>query len=190
MDIWESINSRRQGDKEPFEEFQFHVERLVARLRNPITEESLVRLLIRHSNTSLRFELMHLGSNTLARLREELRTHEQFCKQIKLQPIKSSLFPRLFVSQLDGEKEEMQPNEVAAMQRKPLKCWNCDSLGHRFDECLENQRRIFCYGCGARNVFKPKCQTCNPSKNRQHPAAASKILGIDAQKRGIEYLGA
>lgn len=32
MDIWESINSRHQGDKESFEEYQFHVEKLVDRL--------------------------------------------------------------------------------------------------------------------------------------------------------------
>jgi len=84
--------------------------------------------------------------------------HEQFCKQIKLQPLKSSFVCRPFVSQLDGEEEEMQPNEVAAMQRKPLKCWNCDSLGQK------------------KNVFKPKCQTCNPSENRQKDASANNLL--------------
>jgi len=83
MDIWEFINSKRQAEKEEefFEDYQFQVERLVSRLSTSISEESLVRLLIRHSKPSLRYELMHLRIVTLAQLIEEVRTHEQFCRQ-------------------------------------------------------------------------------------------------------------
>lgn len=163
MDIWESINSRRQGEKESFEEFQFDVEKLVARLRNPIQEESLVRLLIRHSKPSLRCELMHLNILTLVRLREEIRTHEQFCKQNRTQPPR---FNRPFVSELDDT------SEVAAMQHKSIKCWNCGKSGHRYDVCFE-PRSIFCYGCGKKDTYKPNCLSCNPSENP--PSDARKI---------------
>lgn len=171
MDIWDSINARKQNDKEPFEEFQFEIEKLVSRLRNPITEESLVRILIRNSKMSLRYELMHLGITTLVRLREEIRTHEQFCKQTRQQSYRQ---PRPFVSELDEQ------TEIAAIQRKSMKCWNCGKVGHRYDYCLE-PRSIFCYGCGAANVFKPNCIHCNNPENSSVDAQARSVLSHPRQ---------
>lgn len=153
MDIWDSINARKQGEKEPFEEFQFEIEKLVSRLRNSIAEESLVRILIRNSKMQLRYELMHLGIRTLARLRVEIRTHEQFCKQTRQQSC----------------------NKSAAIQRKSMKCWNCGKVGHRYDYFLE-PRSIFCYGCGAANVFKPNCIHCNNPENSSVDAQARSAL--------------
>lgn len=155
MDIWESINSRHQGDKESFEEYQFHVEKLVARLKNKISEESLVHLLIRHAKSSVRYALMHLNIKTLSRLREEIRTHDQYCKQLKTHAGKGSTNSRPFISQIEQDSEESTTKEVLAVQYKPLKCWNCDKIGHRFEDCLE-ARSIFCFGCGAKNTYKPK----------------------------------
>lgn len=43
-----------------------------------------------------------------------------------------------------------------------LKCWNCLSLGHKYNECSE-QRNKFCYGCGLKNTTKYQCPHC--SKN-------------------------
>lgn len=41
-------------------------------------------------------------------------------------------------------------------------CWNCGCSGHVYNKCLD-PRRIFCYGCGMKDVVKSKCPNC--SKN-------------------------
>lgn len=41
-------------------------------------------------------------------------------------------------------------------------CWNCDDLGHTYVDCAA-VRRIFCYGCGAKNVVRPQCHKCSVS---------------------------
>lgn len=41
----------------------------------------------------------------------------------------------------------------------PVICWNCDQLGHRHNSCKE-PKNIICYGCGHKNVIKPKCPNC------------------------------
>lgn len=173
MDVWEMINSRRQGDQESFEDFQFAIEKLIGRLQKDVSERSLVRILIHNSKSTLRYELMHLGITTLAKLREEIRTHEQFCKLVKT--TKSKFDPRSRISELECETAQQISEEVSAIQRKQLICWNCDKPGHRFDDCLEI-RSIFCYGCGAKNTFKPKCPSCNPSENRVRDAQNKSIL--------------
>jgi len=80
---------------------------------------------------------MHLRMVTLAQIREELRTHEQFCRQMKAQTMKSCFYQRSFVSQIQQDFDDSESAEVAAIQRKQLKCWNCDMLSHRFNECFE-----------------------------------------------------
>lgn len=44
-------------------------------------------------------------------------------------------------------------------------CWNCDDMGHTYADCNAADQRIFCFGCGTKNVIKPQCQRCNQSGN-------------------------
>lgn len=41
-------------------------------------------------------------------------------------------------------------------------CWNCDDIGHSFVDCSSPERKVFCYGCGTKNTYKPSCGKCNP----------------------------
>lgn len=40
-----------------------------------------------------------------------------------------------------------------------IQCWNCEEVGHHWEDCLQN-RKIFCYGCGAKEIYKPNCTNC------------------------------
>ena len=57
---------------------------------------------------------------------------------------------------------EMQVSAING-QRK-LVCANCDKEGHHWQNCLA-ERRVFCYGCLAKGVYKPQCKKCNPQKS-------------------------
>lgn len=39
-------------------------------------------------------------------------------------------------------------------------CWNCDDMGHTFMDCPA-ARKLFCYGCGAKNIVRSQCQKCS-----------------------------
>jgi len=135
-----------------------------------MSEEQLVEILMRNAKPSLHHELLHLRISKRSKLREEVRKHEQFYNEIKSfkpRPIRS------YVSELTKDTEaviqddNLEPiEEVFAIQRKTsLTCWNCKQPGHRFDDCLE-PRTIFCFGCGTKDIFKPRCPKCNPTGNQ------------------------
>lgn len=44
-------------------------------------------------------------------------------------------------------------------------CWNCDQTGHRHNDCKE-PKNIICYGCGRKNVTKPRCPNCSGNERR------------------------
>lgn len=48
-----------------------------------------------------------------------------------------------------------------------FKCWNCDEQGHSYQDCEVATRNTFCYGCGAKNVYKPQCQRCALNTKRR-----------------------
>ncbi|XP_043065126.1 uncharacterized protein LOC122320765 [Drosophila ficusphila] len=51
-------------------------------------------------------------------------------------------------------------DEVRAIKvAEKLTCWNCDAKGHRYHDCRK-PRRIFCYGCGTPDTYKPDCAKC------------------------------
>lgn len=60
--------------------------------------------------------------------------------------------------------EDHLGEEIDGLDMNKLKCWNCDLFGHRYQECLA-PRRVFCYGCGRLDTYKPNCQHCM-EKNR------------------------
>jgi Retrotransposon gag protein len=39
-------------------------------------------------------------------------------------------------------------------------CWNCEGVGHTFRECTANRERIFCFGCGEKDVTTVNCNKC------------------------------
>lgn len=71
-----------------------------------------------------------------------------------------------------GEAQAIESANIAAINRNPPTvlrtnhdhaiCWNCDDIGHTFYDCQNPERKIFCFGCGAKNIYKPKCGRCNP----------------------------
>ena len=44
--------------------------------------------------------------------------------------------------------------------RGEAKCWNCDKTGHNYYDCLD-VRRVFCFGCGATDTYRPSCLKCS-----------------------------
>lgn len=70
-------------------------------------------------------------------------------------------------------------SSVDAVSKKEIipRCWNCDQLGHYFEDCLQ-ERTIFCYGCGAKNTYKPQCVKCQnrkASKNSNVPVPPKEL---------------
>jgi Retrotransposon gag protein len=40
-------------------------------------------------------------------------------------------------------------------------CWNCEGVGHTFRACTANRERIFCFGCGQKDVTTVNCNKCS-----------------------------
>lgn len=180
FDLWEMIRKRQQRENEPFEDFQTAIEKLVARLSHGISELKMIDILKRNAKSALRYELLHLKIQNRSELREEVKKHEHFCREAG-NFLPRSRVTRPNVSEIQSEDEEFEEESISKLRRNRVVCWNCDKTGHRFKDCVA-ERLIFCYGCGAKNTFKPKCEKCNPSENRKQDAQTSTSLSHPTTK--------
>ncbi|XP_032309157.1 uncharacterized protein LOC116655405 [Drosophila ananassae] len=57
------------------------------------------------------------------------------------------------------EAQEFSGDEAGEVEAVALICWNCRKEGHRYHDCA-GKRKVFCFGCGAPNVYKPSCPKC------------------------------
>jgi len=101
-------------------------------------------------------------------LRKASHRHEEFYRSTRSKPVQRPNVTKRFVntilheydSEYQSEDEADVEGEVCAIKpADKLLCWNFDETGHRYHDCLK-PRRIFSYGCGIPDIYKPNCAKC------------------------------
>lgn len=164
FDILDEIRKCKQKPNESIDEFLDEISCMSDRLRIPMSESEYCETVIRNLKSEIRHELLHVEINNISQLRKEVRKHEKFMQEYKRKESRegkfriSEIVNRQFEEDLD--KFDME-DDLCAL--KVLKCWNCDKIGHAFQDCME-VRRVFCYGCGLLATYKPTCPKCSAKK--------------------------
>lgn len=158
-DIKDDMRRRRQRINENFEEYLEVLMNMNDRLHTPITDQEFVEIVTRNLRNELRYELLHVNIPNIAVLRSEVRKHEKFNEEVKVWPGRGSFGVRKQVSEVDVEVQHELEEDLEVLKATEMRCWNCETVGHRYQECLA-PRRIFCYGCGKVDTYKPHCVNC------------------------------
>lgn len=163
FDILDEIRRRKQKKDENFHEYLDVIMALTDKLKVPMSDRDLCETLLRNIKTEIRHELLHLNITKVSQLRIEVRKHEKFVKDINATESRRTL--KGHISEIinqdtnnDVSNDNVSDSGICAVLQT-LKCWNCEKIGHTYMDCLET-RRIFCYGCGMKDMYKPNCPNC------------------------------
>ena len=190
FEIKKSIMSRKQREKESFDDFAEAITKESQRLRTRINESELIDIISHNLRPELRHELLHIPIRSLTDLRREARKHENFCQEIASGS--RSRYPNRYVSEITvekhevacGEDSEAQINEIKTRPKDVWLCHNCLESGHGYRDC-KKPRDTHCYSCGAKGQYMSTCQnagcTGRPGnylldarpKKEEHPANTS-----------------
>lgn len=174
FDIKEEIRSRKMKLNETFESFYDSIASMLDRLDKPMEEEELIEILTRNLRPDIRHELLYVPIFSIAHLRklvqmrEALLAEDQFRKAFPAKIIPSQGHRKIADIEFnEGNHCEVEDtNQVIDAVQHPsrlVKCWNCEEQGHYWEDC-ESERKIFCYGCGEKNTYKPQCSKCATRK--------------------------
>lgn len=173
FDIREEIRNRKQKPGENFDAFYDAVSTIVDRLYSPMEEMELIEILTRNLRPEIRQELLYVPVHSISHLRKLVQKRENFLndehvRRNLLGRNNQNLAQRRQISEVEQiEKYDHmletpdvdQSVNALQMNKTDFKCWNCDEVGHRWEDCLQD-RQIFCYGCGAKGIYKPNCTKC------------------------------
>ena len=170
IDFREMIRDRKQKSGESFDSFYESIVDISDRLTTPLPENVLVEILRRNLLPEIQHELLNIEIKSVSQLREICRKREFFIQDVvKKHSLSKHAFQRRQVHEMFGDHSESSDEEISAIS---MVCWNCQKSGHRYQDCLD-ERRVFCYGCGAPNTYKPTCPSCSGPKNLRSSALKS-----------------
>lgn len=172
-DLREEIRNRKQKTGETFDVFFDAISAIIDRLDTPMPETEVIETLTRNLRPEIRQELLYIPVRSVSHLRQLVHKRENFLNDEHVRRNmgvrhNNAFLPRRQVAEVDLNEisddfdPDLEPvNSVNALQASSYnsQCWNCDSSGHHWQDCLQ-ERQVFCYGCGAKKVYKPNCSKC------------------------------
>lgn len=198
FEIWDQIRSRKQRESETFGQFYIAVAALVGRLRPPLEEVRMVELLRANMHAGLRTALLYQPSYSLRHLHDAAMQYEKLKNGIidhqrTVRPQQRNISELSYSetnpanSYQDATNITRDPEHsfhlyplheaveaISTPKRtENLVCWNCDEVGHTFFDCTVATKNVFCYGCGAKNAYRPTCLRCRSGNQRQGVKPAS-----------------
>lgn len=162
------MRRRKQGHNEHFEDLLETLTGMSDRLETPLNEKEFIEILIHNLKTDLRYELLHVDIPNISVLRSQVRKHEKFQEELKQWPQRGNFRNRGQVAEIEADEEVEEEVDALNSMGDKLKCWNCDGTGHRYQDC-KAPRRVFCYGCGALDTYRPDCVRCTSKKRQLNP---------------------
>lgn len=170
FDLREELRNRKQKQGESYDSFFDALSIIADRLARPMVEEEFIEIIARNLRPEIRQDLLYVPIRSLSHLRKLVQMRENFLsdeyvrKNLLQRNQNTNFVPRRLVAEIDHQQTMIDSEteyKVDAFQKIDIKnkCWNCDNIGHYWQDCLET-RTIFCYGCGIKNVYKPQCEKC------------------------------
>jgi hypothetical protein len=173
--LQQEIFNRIQGDTESIDMFIAVMEGLYDRLATNVPEEVRLKQIIHNLSPQLQDRLALFDIDSIEELRKLGRKAEAGRWRANFPRSESTnlrvLEPDLAYEPLQSRAAPKFPLELQPPKEIRAECWNCGEIGHRHTTCAKEKRK-FCYGCGAPNVFRNTCKKCantsdqfNRSKN-------------------------
>ncbi|KAH8303898.1 hypothetical protein KR018_001341, partial [Drosophila ironensis] len=139
---------------------------LIDQLEVPWSPPKIVRVLINNLRPEIRHEQLNVEIKTVSKLWEICRRRETFLDNVQKSQgyAKRTPFRREVAEVVERQTQSLETDSEGDIEIEAISlvCWNCRMQGHRYQDCVSD-RRVFCYGCGAANTYKPSCSKC--SKN-------------------------
>lgn len=175
IDIWKTMMKRTQRPGEHFMTFYRDIDDLHARLCTRKSDREMIDLIKCNVRDELALALAPFKTTSLSEFKNLCRdVDDVIFKRSLTSSSRGSVFKKN-ISEIepinqDDECEVDAINVERSYSRKKdpsqYVCFNCSEKGHGFRDCPSEQRLLFCYRCGEKNVTSPNCPACLENRRR------------------------
>lgn len=187
---FQTLTRDHEKSRESFTEFKLTIESMNTDLRIPYSDSELVSVLMNNMHPGLKKLLVLSKPVTLNELRIKCLEVEKMPRDLGESYDDQLVARRRIVNEINIDENEFinETRDCFQVEENNLTvCWNCDDIGHSFQDCPSYKRNLFCYSCGYKNVTKPNCPRCrnnlNPQRGVREQRAASQPVNQAQQNR-------
>lgn len=161
--LFEEIKRRTQGPQESIGMYLAAMKNLFSRLSTPVPESTQLTILLRNLHPFYQtplglVEVTSIGQ--LLTLGRKLEAKKATVEAYVPPPSKHrSMEPDLAYMDVTSNATSRAASS-SANPRTPVKCWNCEQIGHLASRC-DRPPRMHCYKCGEPGVTVRNCRKCS-----------------------------
>lgn len=169
IDLWRKLINRKMRFGESFDDFVDDIERIFYKMEDRPTELQLINVIRDNVTVDLSAYIGLARTNTLAGIKLLGREAEKLVE--KLNPGRSKSYKKnVHEVSNDGPcatEEDHAFIEAFSGPRKEYKIFQCKRCKQKFrvDEETQEEKKVYCYGCGKEGVIVSKCPVC--AENRK-----------------------
>lgn len=172
VDLWRKLINRKQQPDEAFDDFVDEVERIYYRMNDRPTEIQLISVIRDNVSSEISQYIGLARTNSLTGIKYIAREAEKLVEKLNTPASKSKFFKKnvnevTVPDSCPNEEDHVFVEAFTAPKReyRIFKCKKC-SQKFRVNEETNEEKRVYCYGCGKEGVIISKCPTC--SENRKN----------------------
>lgn len=169
IDLWRKLVNRKQRASESFDDFADDVEKIYYRMEERPTLAQLIELIRDNVTPEIAAYIGLARTNSLAGIKHLGRQSEKLVE--KLNPNKNRLVKRnvheVSTHEYCSSEEDHVFIEAFTPHKKDYKVYQCKKCSQKFrvNEETQEEKIIYCYGCGKEGVIVTNCPTCTGNRN-------------------------
>lgn len=183
------MSNRKQGHREPFDDFLSAVLLLNNRRARRLPDLELIRILRRNLTTRLATMVYMVNFNSIIDFRQGCMDAERFINSRPQQFSDSRSIHEVKTEAKTDEQEAVEAYQMPkaghsqqTINKSKWVCWNCGQQGHGYIDCPVPPTGVFCYKCGLRGAITPTCTRCAPGN-------ASSLVRTPGDRRQPSFPG-
>lgn len=170
IDSWRKLINRKMRFGESFDDFVDDIERIFYRMEDHPTVSQLINVIRDNATPDISTYIGLAQTNSLAGIKHLGREAEKLVNKLnanKSKVFKKNLHEVSNTGSCDTDDDHILFIEAFTSPRKEYKIFQCKRCKQKFrvNEETQEEKRVYCYGCGKEGVIRSNCSVC--AENRK-----------------------
>ncbi|GFX37338.1 uncharacterized protein K02A2.6-like [Trichonephila clavipes] len=154
--------------------------KLANRWDSKIDEASIIQYVINGIDGPRSDKIILYGATSFSEFKQKLRTYETFIKNMGMHNSNSPNFRQSYESRgRDFKQQSFQRKptrfNVSDAAKNPLRCFNCNNIGHLSKSCPNNSRGPRCLSCNLYGHKSFECRRANLNNTSTPPSGVNAV---------------
>ncbi|GFW67429.1 uncharacterized protein LOC105457711 [Trichonephila clavipes] len=180
IEIHHELEKRKMYKTETLMQYFNSMRELANRCDSKIDEASIIQYVINGIDGPRSDKIILYGATSFSEFKQKLRTYETVIKNMGIHNSNSPNFRQSYESRgRDFKQQSFQRKHtkfnVSDAAKNPLRCFNCNDIGHLSKSCPNHSRGLRCLSCNLYGHKSFECRRVNLNNTSTPPSGVNSV---------------